>query len=281
MSLEDAIRLVKRRWRTLDERIDEETGEVHRTRESIGMVCVEFARERMGVATYCAKYLTKGWPAVPEWMGESYRRFRKLGISSGMYDVLERLHRHHRRRGSRPEVKHRHLRRRTLFKRMAASCASCLAFQKLGGRLLYCGTVAVPAVRLGVVVDRYAGRAVRLGRFPSCRVALSAEAFKRLRRDGEYWERERERVISARLAEVREAWAEMQGGRYDADEVDGGRRDSGSDGSVARRSVDRGQAHGPGAGRPIGVRGRCLGGPGPQRVGGGDLRAGESVSDGS
>ena len=94
---------------------------ITRSVESFGFVHVAEAQDRVGLGTYVAKYVVKRWEAVPAWMGESRRRWRKFRASPGFYDVLERLYRHDRHRGSRPEPSGRRLRTRTLYQRMAAS----------------------------------------------------------------------------------------------------------------------------------------------------------------
>jgi hypothetical protein len=148
---EDQLReCVRHRWRIRErnERISEETGEVTQSPsiESIGFVHVETVRDNTRAGAYVSKYLTKPWPAVPAWMGESTRRLRKLRFSDECYTILERLYRHDRKRGSRSERVSDRPRRpvRPLFQRMAASGLGVLAFKRgQGGRMEFVGTLPV------------------------------------------------------------------------------------------------------------------------------------------
>jgi hypothetical protein len=102
------VRAIVRRhwvWRELSEEVDHNTGEIlkrHRSApRSAGFSDVQVAQHGIAVAKYISKYITKSWPALPEWILDSTRRWRKFRASQGVYEVLERLYRHEPKRGSR------------------------------------------------------------------------------------------------------------------------------------------------------------------------------------
>ena len=135
---------VERAWSIKAEIVDQDTGEVTRgplTR--IGFVSIEDVRSREGAVRYCMKYLLKPWSAMPFWIGDSHRQFRKLRISPAMFDHLQALGLYERRRGSRrvPSGRRR-ARARRLFERMADSGSKTLLFRAGEDRpTQYAGTI--------------------------------------------------------------------------------------------------------------------------------------------
>ena len=179
--------VVERAWSIreviADELVDRETGEVIArakwARLSIGIVKVEEAGSISGTARYVAKYMVKAWPAVPTWMGESERRQRKLRLSEGFYEVLEKLHLHVRHRGGRKTPTGRRLKSRRLFDRMARSGARSVVFERTKHGLQFAGIIAMP---LEIVVERGRDvRPLRLGYWGSVRVGVDGRELKRLR----------------------------------------------------------------------------------------------------
>lgn len=142
-----------------------ETGEVTSSVERIGYVDVQAVRDRIGAAKYVAKYLMKRWHALPGWMLESRRRFRKLRLSSRTYDVLERLYRHERRRGGRRgPVPGRRTPTRRLIERLARSGSVSELFRVTAdGQREYVGTLPVPLDRWPELLAMGA-EPVRMGR---------------------------------------------------------------------------------------------------------------------
>ncbi len=162
------------------ESVDRDTGEVSASVESIGWCDVQEARERRGIGRYIAKYIVKPWEVVPNWMGESTRRFRKMRFADGAYEVLERLHRHERQRGSRPIRTGTGRRSRALFDRMARSGSYCNAFRRLNDAWEFVGTIAAPLEHASSLIHLAGGRAVRLGPWAKVRYAMASDAFTRL-----------------------------------------------------------------------------------------------------
>lgn len=209
-----------RAWRTKTEHVDPDTGEVTVSSERIGFVDVQDARSAGGVAVYTAKYLTKAWPAVPEWMGRSRKRFRKVRFASKFYDVLERLYRHERHRGGRDdeEAEEKPKRRlgatRRLWERMARSGVQCAAFRvKEYGRTEFVRTVPIPRDHLYELVRRDSLRAVRLGRYPTMIFEASIGFLQTMDRQSWLWRRRQREYEARRLAEISSAWERMQEGR--------------------------------------------------------------------
>ncbi|NOG96315.1 MAG: hypothetical protein HND27_11130, partial [Bacteroidetes bacterium] len=238
-------RTVERAWSIITDSVDVETGEVFRSRERIGFVDVQEAKNRQGTGRYVAKYCTKQWDVVPPWMGNSRRQLRKLRLSSPAFDVLVGLERHVRHRGGRVEPgKRRRARARRLFDRMAESCSKCVVVRcerSDDGRQLravrtikaYAWQVWEAAHTEGVRY-RLAKRGGRVGHVP----IMSAGAF------GALWERlggrieaERDGEVEFRRLSIENAWD------YRQEEAD--RREAAADGG---RTLDGGQSPGGSAG---------------------------------
>jgi hypothetical protein len=245
-SVEQLKAAAVKRWTTrTEEEIDIETGEVLRLSsvEPIGFVDVQIARDRVAAGTYIAKYLAKPWDAVPQWMGDSSKRFRKLRASGGFYDVMEKLHRHTRNRGGRKQRKGTGRHTRRLFERMAASGASSNIFRKERGGLVYVGTVPVPQgewPRLAASMASFA----QLGPLTRCRLAISSAQLRRIYAESGQWRERRAALVRLKVEYLRSQWAEVQA-RKGSDGVHGVER--------ARRRLRRG-------GRPKSWMGRASGG---------------------
>jgi len=221
--VEEIRRAVERCWRVRDGRVvrelvDQLTGEVRQVvehpgfMEPIGRVDVQVAGSVKGTAKYVAKYISKRWAAVPPWMLESTTRFRKFSASSGFYDLLERVGRHSRVRGSRAAGSPmRRTPPRTLLERMARSGARSLVFRSLAGELQFAGVVPVPytvavhavADRSRMVIRRYGDR-VAAARW-IVPAALVADLRARDSRADVEFDLEKSRC------EIAGAWADLQG----------------------------------------------------------------------
>lgn len=209
----------KRLWcMKTPEEIDTETGEVVRMSErvSLGFVDLEAARDSVATGAYVGKYLTKPFGAVPAWMGDSRRRFRKLRFSMHCYDVLERMHRHDRVRGSRrkPESGRPRRKTRTLFQRIAAGGAEMVAFRADdSGRLRFARTVPVS---FDMIEDRLVPalksfRSLRLGKPGRCAFAVrAAELNAWLERCGRDLRFECDAEVRKRIAIERRKWEQDQ-----------------------------------------------------------------------
>lgn len=202
---------VRRLWALKVERVDEETGEVVGVvRESIGFSDVSLCRSAGGSGRYVAKYLTKPWRAVPEWMGRSHRQLRKVRAGVGCFDWWERHGRHERKRERRraavPPVKPRV--KRSLFHRMARSGAVLSVMRKVDGKLSYVGSAwgVLSDDRLAGLCAR-GGKVLRAGPWARMRYELSPAAVEWLRQDDEATAREVE--FARRLHES--AWERCQG----------------------------------------------------------------------
>jgi hypothetical protein len=212
-SLDDVKAAGVKAWRTTTEHVDEVTGEVVRSRELIGWVDVQAAKDRKAVGIYVSKYITKAWPAVPAWMGQSDRKFRKVRWSDGVYDVIERLHRRDRVRGSRRPSSLRGRRpARPLFERMASSASSLDVF-KVGrwGEREYVATVPIPIDRVKGLMSQGAMRMVRPGRVPQMVFEISPGLVElALGADRWRWKVEGRRFVKARRRELEAAWRKHQ-----------------------------------------------------------------------
>ena len=220
-------RAVERAWVAITEHVDTDTGEVTRSVESIGFVHVAEAQDRVGLGTYVAKYVVKRWEAVPAWMGESRRRWRKFRASPGFYDVLERLYRHDRHRGSRPEPSGRRLRTRTLYQRMAASGTRANVFQFRAGRMHFDRTLPVvfaDGEGLSEFCRRYPVRYGMLGRWHRMRLLVDAQAMRYIERDRPHLEQHAAGVYKRRLRELRSSWS----CRHDQSQTEGITLDGGT-----------------------------------------------------
>lgn len=227
LDLDEALKRVRSAWsirEKYDESIDVETGEITERfkRVPIGMVHVEVAGSVTGTATYVAKYVMKAWPAVPGWMLDSTSRFRKVRISGEFYNVLERLHRHDRARGSRRDHRRMPVRRvRTLRQRMAMSCARLLVFEKRGDLMTFKQRVAVPIERVTDVCGQASIAAVKLGNWGSVRFEVDQAGLDQLKASAgtlamsEYRMKRQEE----RAAMLDRAWARMQARRTGSDEL--------------------------------------------------------------
>lgn len=202
---------VQRAWSVTTEHVDESTGEVWRSRESIGFSRVDVAREREGVARYAAKYLLKPWEAVPSWMGESSRQLRKLRVSSGVFDWLESVGRHLRHRGGRRVGSRRRRPARRLFERMARSGLCHAVFRREGSRMRFVRMVPVPASWEGSEALQRAGAvAVRAGEWGRMRWVISDEGLRSLERRREDLRELQSREYAERLAWIENGWDLMQ-----------------------------------------------------------------------
>lgn len=223
-------RRVERAWTTMAESIDQDTGEVTRSRERIGrQLQVEWANDRNAAGTYALKYLTKPWEAVPDWMGEGRRQIRKLRASSSFFDLLERLHRHVRHRGGRQVSTRGRKPARTLFERMASSGSYSNVFRvDQDGRLRWEATLPVPSTGYFDLALRPDVRALAAGTphetWDRARLVVSDGLVRQLRLNGAYWRARSSRYIGERLARFRAEWREMQerrNGTVATVEVDG------------------------------------------------------------
>lgn len=182
-AVESIAQEVKRAWCITDEHVDQDTGDVSRSRVSIGRVDVQEARTREGVCKYAAKYVVKPWPSLPAWMGESRRQLRKLRISSGCFDWLEAAGRHVRHRGGRMVSRARRRPARRLFDRMASSGSQLAVFRRDGDRLCWVCTLPVPACGQGLnVLADVGGEVIRFGSWSALRVRLAASSLDELKR---------------------------------------------------------------------------------------------------
>jgi hypothetical protein len=219
ITLEEVRAIVDRHWRVTTESVDRETGEVTRSVERIGVPQaqhVDEVRDNEGCAIYVSKYVTKVWDAVPRWMGVSRRRMRKIRMSDAFYDVLERLYRHDRQRGSRkPPSSGRKLRVRTLYQRMACSGATLNAFGVVDGKVKWVGSIPAHCDHLNDVMQMYNGRALVLGSIARCRVAVPAAEWRRARLDARFWEKRSSEKRRECMDRVVSAWVRMQSGEDD------------------------------------------------------------------
>lgn len=238
------LRIVRKRWTIRDwSAPDPTTGEMKRSTYSIGFVTVELARDRVGVGKYVAKYITKPWEAVPDWMLASTKRFRKLRVSGEFYNVLERLHRHVRHVGGRKERLGKLRPTRTLLARMSASGSTSIVFRQEAGRLRFVRSLNCPVDDYPELV-RFScgGRFVKLGKHIGCRVALT-EAQITLVSGHPGWTRsgfrtakyraERSIMLDVGWEQMQRRRAEEEGGRAGLHHVDG---------SCDRICTDRGSA---------------------------------------
>jgi hypothetical protein len=216
---------VLRAWRIkekIGEDVDRETGEVRERFQFVSIaqpqgVDVSVARCANRVATYVAKYLTKQWEAVPAWMGESFRRFRRMRCSDELYVCLERIHRHDRKKPARRTAHGtRRYRRRSLFDRMAASCTSAVGFvQERGVRQRCIGSVRVPwadAGHLHRFVEEYNLRVVEFGGPHKVRLVCSEQTWRRIvegpRRS--YWSKLTDDFERRKRIEIEAQWDLLQ-----------------------------------------------------------------------
>lgn len=210
-SCDELKRVLVKRWHTIHEHVCAETGEVTRSKLPIGIAAaqdVQEAREAKAVGVYISKYVTKPWDVVPEWMGDSTRRTRKVRLSGHSFDVLADLGRHVRHRGSRRISTPTARRQRTLYQRMAASGQRCKVLSVEGDRLVYRGMLEVPFdQRLPELLEYRCDVVVTDRRLKKCRLAVPAALVSQLRRERgpEFVERRRERLAS-REWRLRAAW---------------------------------------------------------------------------
>lgn len=207
-----------RGWRTRSESVDADTGEVVASVERIGFVDVQEVRDATAAGKYVAKYMVKAWDAVPPWMLDSTRRFRKVRLSNRAYDVLEGLHRHERHRGERKARTGTGRRTRTLLQRMASSGSTLQLFRaERHGRLRFTGTLPVPMESLFDAVTARRLAPVRLGKMKAMVFEVSP-GFAALVRDqqGQWRQRVRE-AEHDRICRLRAAWARMQRRRTEPD----------------------------------------------------------------
>jgi hypothetical protein len=217
--LSDLRRIVWSKWKIreqyADAVVDQETGEelqAARFRaESLGRVDVQWARTHGGAARYAAKYMVKPWPAVPPWMLDDTRRFRKFRFSSGAYDVLEKLHLHDRQRGSRRIHKATpHLRRaRPLRERMARSCMNTLVFGDRDGAKVFLGRLRVGIIDTATVPGV---APIHLGKVSRVRVSAEPSSLALLlqMQDDPLYLRSRRAEYLRRLDELDVQWSLMQ-----------------------------------------------------------------------
>jgi len=219
---------VERGWRTRTAEVDPESGEVLSwSSERIGFVDVQDARSRRGISRYCAKYVTKPWRAVPRWMLESCRRFRKVRCSSAVYPILERLHRHEVHRGGRVERVGTGRRTRTLLQRMASSASSMMVFRERGeGRSSFAFTLPVPRDRVLQLVEGGQVRILQLGKWRRMRFELSPQFARRFAEDARLrarWREERRRFEADRAGWISMAWQlHQEGGDVRLHDVEAG-----------------------------------------------------------
>lgn len=223
--------VLRRRWVKAVDVVDPESGEVRRGRavESVGFIKLVLARSSEATARYVAKYAMKPWPAVPPWMLESSRRFRKLSFSEGALVLAAELGLHVRHVGARrrPAPGPRP-RARTLLERMSRSGSSCSVWTRTreGSRLRWVASLPVAAddvLEFVGGVDAPGVRVVRPGAVARQRVALSWSALSMLTDDrsrlGEFTERA-ERRVEANAAVLLNAWDDYQQRRA-LEEADG------------------------------------------------------------
>lgn len=156
----------------------------------LGFVDVQVSASVEASATYVTKYLSKTWDALPPWMLGSRRVFRKLRISSGLYDGMERRGIRPRQRGERREKsdKPRH-RLRRLSVRIALSGMTSNVYQvnPETGELRWAWSTRLP---LGVKSIMVPERVVR---------TWAGQFRGRLREE-----------LRRRVGELRDAWSMMQ-----------------------------------------------------------------------
>jgi hypothetical protein len=168
--------------------VDETTGELVRRRgcsQSIGFSSCRFAvDDARSVAGYCAKYLMKPWPAVPVWMLKGRRQLRKLRLSRGCFEWLERVGRHV---PTGPRVvklgPHRRYRRRSLLDRMVTSGTKLDVLRRVGWQWRYAGSVPFAPTIEGVSAMCAAGGVdlrPHQGRPESKRFVLGRDAERRV-----------------------------------------------------------------------------------------------------
>jgi len=194
-------------------RIDTSTGEVIRELTDVHPIGhpdaqhIEEARDLRGIGVYVTKYLTKAWSAVPPFMGDSVRVFRKLRISPTTYSLLEDLHRHDVKRGQRrPNGRDRRRRRRTLFQRIAHSGATLNAFEWTGKELRFCGTLGIPIDRAPEVLRSYGVRILKYGNLSSCRLSLPKSSWRWVSRNRSQFNGHRDAYVAERLPVIESAW---------------------------------------------------------------------------
>lgn len=206
-SVESIAAEVKRAWCIVDEHVDQDTGEVTRSRVSIGRIDVQEARTREGVCKYAAKYVVKPWPALPAWMGESRRQLRKLRISNGCFDWLERVGRHVRHRGGRSVPRSRRRPARRLWDRMASSGSQLAVFRREGERLLWVCTLPVPAAADGLnVLAEVGAEVLRWGSWSALRVRLAERSLDELKRRRRELSELQRRYVQLRRVQLEVAW---------------------------------------------------------------------------
>ena len=217
-SVEELKAKVVKRWITVHQitSVDESTGEVQTRRYRLQIaqpqcIQVELVKQAIGAATYVAKYLTKRWEAVPAWMGESYKRFRKYRACDRYYEVAEQLTLHHRSRGGRPPRRGcSHHRRRRLFDRMAISAARLNLYEPSGAGWKYKGTLSVPATKLVDVLARVGGELISLGEFGKLRGTVPVDSLAKLFQLVPDYRADQVEFIRERRHEVVHAWDRMQ-----------------------------------------------------------------------
>lgn len=219
-------------WRTRTETIDQETGEVTRSSEPIGVpaACdVQEVRDAVGAGKYIAKYMMKAWKAVPPWMLESRRRFRKVRLSTHTYDILEGLHRHDRHRGARKTRTGTGRRTRTLLQRMAASGSSLTVFRVADryGRREFVRSLPVPRDRVEAACETGRLRPLILGPWRRMVFEVSPGFAALMKTEGAKWRAESKEYERRRAGELAAAWAdrhsrreELSGGADDDERVD-------------------------------------------------------------
>jgi hypothetical protein len=206
-----------RHWRVREESVDPETGEVSCHFEPIGAPhCQKFewVHTREGAARYITKYITKQWPAFPEWILKREGRWRCMRPSVGAFVMLERIHRHQRRRGSRPVPRHVRRRARSILERMASSGTSLNAYVRRGGVYHWRGSAPVPAQSFDRVCKDFGGIYARppIGGWHRARVVMSPDDYQRLVRacdDGQF-EAERQWAFFDRAADLAASWRRLR-----------------------------------------------------------------------
>jgi hypothetical protein len=199
-------------WRVVTEHVDTDTGEVQRSIESIGFIDVQECRDSKGAAKYVAKYIVKPWNAVPEWLLVSRRRLRCVRFSSRAYDVLEKLGRHVRHRGSRKPRTGRGRPARTVLQRMGRSGSMLNGFRRVAGSWKYAGTVPVPISAVWEICEGFGGRVVRGGVWGKVRAVVAPGDFERLRTAAasDAFADRRSEWVKERMFLVRSAWLDRQ-----------------------------------------------------------------------
>jgi hypothetical protein len=224
VSIEQVQAAVRRKWCTVvDHHVDEITGEVVQSRESIGFSDVEECRSDGGTARYLAKYICKPWEAIPEWMKQSDRQLRKYRHSAAFFRVAELLDLHHPKRGPRRQPSGRRRPARTLIERMSTSCSTSIIIQKCGDSFKFRRTVRLP-----IMSDRwsksYDAKCIRLGKVPATALVISHDAYRILGRDAAHpdFPSESEALETYQRAVIDSAWHLMQSRRAKETEDDPG-----------------------------------------------------------